>query len=295
MSTQSNLSGPFDCGMALTTPVPAAMYQASTTTTASTTASGGRFVGVKTVDLFVGPNRVPVTLHKDRLLQVSPFFKAAFTSNFQEGLKQTMNLPDEDVGTIEVFAQWLYTQHYAITSTFAPDEKRSKRLDQPISLYIFAEKYQMLSLKQLLLRELYDSLDQWGSPTLNQVERIYESTIESSALRKLFMHWFIWKLDATTFWQEARAKEWLQANTDIAADIAVAFSRRAFGIDENLFEFGSGGVNAFLYETSFDIPDEDAVTERGCASPTSQNSSSNPAEGTHRSSIRNLCHRLKRY
>lgn len=63
--------------------------------------------------------RPPVTymVHKELLTSASPFFAAALTSTFAEGLDQTVRLPEEKPEIFEWFLQWLYTGSLTVPST----------------------------------------------------------------------------------------------------------------------------------------------------------------------------------
>lgn len=64
-------------------------------------------------------SRPPVTymVHKELLISASPFFAAALTSTFAEGLDQTVRLPEEKPEIFEWFLQWLYTGTLTVPSS----------------------------------------------------------------------------------------------------------------------------------------------------------------------------------
>ena len=60
-----------------------------------------RFGNVQLVTLYVGKDKVGFHLHEDTLFNASLVFRKAFTSDFQEGSKRTMDLPEDDAGLFE--------------------------------------------------------------------------------------------------------------------------------------------------------------------------------------------------
>ena len=50
------------------------------------------------------------TINKAIICHYSPFFRAAFNSNFIEGETQSMRLEDVDANTFGLLQHWLYTQ-----------------------------------------------------------------------------------------------------------------------------------------------------------------------------------------
>ena len=60
------------------------------------------------VTALVGPDKARFDLHEGLLCESSDFFKAAFTSNFQER-NGTVNLPEQDTRVFKFFVHWLYS------------------------------------------------------------------------------------------------------------------------------------------------------------------------------------------
>ena len=71
-----------------------------------------RFYDIPTVALVVGKSKRAFHVHVDLLCDASPFFKAAFTGKFKENSEKTMQLPEDDECTFELFVDWLYHQRY---------------------------------------------------------------------------------------------------------------------------------------------------------------------------------------
>jgi hypothetical protein len=60
------------------------------------------------VDL--GANQQTFVIHKHLISHYSPFFKAEFDSNIEQGETKTMTMEDVDARIFGLFVHWLYTQ-----------------------------------------------------------------------------------------------------------------------------------------------------------------------------------------
>lgn len=68
--------------------------------------------GEPVVTLYVGNDREVFYIHRNLLCNASPVFKAAFAGKFRESSELSMELPDEDVDSLNRLVQWLYTKRY---------------------------------------------------------------------------------------------------------------------------------------------------------------------------------------
>lgn len=75
--------------------------------------------GVHATKRTVGLDTPKFSIHKDFICHYSPFFKAAFNSNFKEGQTQEITL-DVDEIAFGVIANWFYTQKILDTSGKVP-------------------------------------------------------------------------------------------------------------------------------------------------------------------------------
>jgi hypothetical protein len=60
------------------------------------------------VTLLVGPEKVPLRVHKDLICSKSEFFRACLENGFSEGTNNVVPLPDDDVKTVETFLTFVY-------------------------------------------------------------------------------------------------------------------------------------------------------------------------------------------
>lgn len=80
-----------------------------------------------------GDDKLTFRVHKDLLLEKSPFFRASFNDNFVEGQAGSIDLPDDDVLSVKSFIHWLYYNEV--------DCMESWDVPYPyVKLYIFADK-----------------------------------------------------------------------------------------------------------------------------------------------------------
>jgi hypothetical protein len=142
-------------------------------------------LGVEIVTVFIGKERQPFLLHKDRLCKASPYFNGAFNGNFKEAQSNEIGLGEVDVTTFELFTEWLYR------TELNPTASGTHRVSQYIELYILSDMLQCGGLKNMvmdLIQDCLKSMDGSAGGTLSspQIERIFgnTSTSKNSPLRK---------------------------------------------------------------------------------------------------------------
>ena len=190
-----------------------------------------------------------VHVHRDLLCKASPVFEAAFmtSSSFVEGTTQKMDLENSEVSihTLGRFAQWLYTGDYQLSEANGLAGVREQYLGLA-DLFVFAEKYVIVDLKNNIIEKLWDFLNvQRKSPGFDVIRRIYDNTPSSSPCRRLLAVEFAWKVSLN--WYEGRyAPKFLHYNVDFAVDVAIGLAKRLSGKHQNPLK---GDVSDF-YETS---------------------------------------------
>ena len=188
-----------------------------------------RFGNVSTVTIFVGENNTPFHVHMDRLCEASSYFRAAFLGNFTESSEKTMQLPDDDEETFELFVDWLYCPRYAIL----PEVKRDGDVDeedeiflQAFRLYVLADKLEIFNLKSLVIEALFADLAVSKKFPYNaSVAYAYEHTTQYSGLRKMLADFHAWNVSLG--WYELPiAQAFLRQQPDFATDLNVSFAKR---------------------------------------------------------------------
>lgn len=144
-----------------------------------------RFCEVPTVTFLVGKSKKAFYVHQEQLCQVSPVFKAAFTSAFREGSEKKMDLVEEDENTFDRFIQWLYSQQYEISGDRREGD-RYARFTAPLKLFVLAEKFDISKLKNLLMTKMFAAVKQGlARPSKTAIAYAYEHTPPSSIIRRL--------------------------------------------------------------------------------------------------------------
>ena len=181
------------------------------------------------VSLLVGQSKTLFNIHSDILCKASPFFTSAFMGSgegeFLEKSKKSMNLPEDDPEAIDRLIQWIYVKHfrfhkYAIGKS---NNYGSVPLMQLATLYVVADKYGVLGLKNEVIDHLWELLGR----TQNEVkvddkiiEYVYENTLAGSKLRKLLVHW---QANSTSLRHKNKTKL-VQEFPEYAADLLARMS-----------------------------------------------------------------------
>lgn len=188
------------------------------------TADTSRWADVATVSLIVGETQTAFHVHEADLFEASPFFKAAFTSDFRESSERTMTLPEDDENTFELFVDWLYHRHYEIPSHPKPPEKDV--FMQPVKFFVLADKYDVRSLKNLIVSKIFLAFKQnLAVPRLSTISYAYKHTSQSSTIRKMLTDNMTRVTDLTWF-QEAKIQTWLRNHPDVSAELNASFAKR---------------------------------------------------------------------
>ena len=190
-----------------------------------------------------------VHIHRDVLCKASPVFEAAFNAkgSFLEAETQKMDLDSSEVSinTLERFVQWLYADDYELSDPIGTTEL-GKQYMELTDLFVFAEKYFVVDLKNNIIKKLWD-LRKVRRACLGSdaIRRIYDNTPKSSPFRRLLAAEYTWYA-SLNWYDEPDAHEVLCCNTDFAADVAIAMAKRLNGKLKNPFI----GEASEFYETS---------------------------------------------
>ena len=144
------------------------------------------------VTILVGPERHAFQVHKEMLCQASPFFAAAFDSdyNFLEASSGSLAFPDFRVMDFEFFVQWLYRRDLAHEELDVPKAAYFRL----IRLYILADWLRIETLRNDVIDMMIKMSEKWNSvPTPDDTILLVEQVREKTALRKLIVDLFIYK------------------------------------------------------------------------------------------------------
>ncbi|TGO53081.1 hypothetical protein BCON_0130g00260 [Botryotinia convoluta] len=169
-------------------------------------------IGREVVHAKVGKDLQDFGIHKSLICHCSPFFKAAFTSGFEETTTGIIKLADVDVEVFEFFFRWLYTQQIGEPEQdvvgFALSDNESKsghdskvHVGTLLRLYIFADMVKVPTLKNGCIEKLsrMGSFEKEYLTEPENVQYVWEHTREGDLIRKLFIDTIIWNLGITSF------------------------------------------------------------------------------------------------
>lgn len=100
-----------------------------------------------------------------------------------------MDLPEEDEALFDLFVQWLYHRQYEIPPSPKDKAKNGGRYMQTMKLYVFADKYDISSLRSLIVEKMF-AVDKKGVLTLDAVAYLYENTSPNASMRRLLADWY---------------------------------------------------------------------------------------------------------
>lgn len=133
-----------------------------------------------------------------------------------------MMLPEDDENIFELFVEWLYHRCYELSlRPTIPDEDV---FVQPVKLYVLADKYDVRSLKNLVVSKLFIAFKQHHYvPKLSTFACAYEHTAQSSPIRKLLAD-KLTRLSVTVY-QQADVQTWLRNHPDVSAELNTSFAK----------------------------------------------------------------------
>ncbi|RDW73717.1 hypothetical protein BP5796_07159 [Coleophoma crateriformis] len=116
-------------------------------------------------------------VHRDFIAYYSGFFSAAFNGHFAEATEDSMNYHAFSEKAFRLFLHWSYTQE------IGTDDDEPLSASEIVNLYIEADKLRAPKLQNQVI-DLICKLDYIPSYLFHKV---YENTIDTSPLRKVFV------------------------------------------------------------------------------------------------------------
>ncbi|KAK4692922.1 hypothetical protein P7C71_g4377, partial [Lecanoromycetidae sp. Uapishka_2] len=204
---------------------------------------------VAVVTLLVGIEKALFNVHEELLFNASPVFKAALSGRFSEANTRSMELPDDDVDTVERMVQWIYTKHLSLTAVTS-DVTSSECYWQLAHLNTLADKYDITALKNAIIDkmfELYLSLKR--NPNVGKppqpllIQYIYSNTTETSAFRKALVAWYDCGGVNMDWYKRPAARRLLIELPEFATDLAIAFALKLAFNEKNPFLSSSSDLH----------------------------------------------------
>lgn len=198
----------------------------------------------------MGEEKIPVYVHLDVLCDESSVFKAAFFGNFTEATMKSMDLPEDDVESVERMIQWLYFNDYELVKWSHKDgeikaaKSQQKCYWQLAKLNTLADKYHIIGLSDSIIDQLYilhskwfPPGKKWWYPTIDMAAYVYNNTPENSSFRKLLVAFYAWDIHMNWV-QDAKIQKQLLGVPGLAVDIIIAWSIQDSDPDHNApFEY----------------------------------------------------------
>ena len=177
-------------------------------------------------------------IHRNLLCEASPVFKAAFLgdTDYVETTAQEMTLsgPEITIEAMELLVQWLYTKRYELKPVSLDDTQG--RFMQLASLFVLAEEYIMVDLKNNIIDRLFELQSaRFQPPQMPVIEFIYENTPISSPFRLLLAAYCAWHIDMD-WYAGAETIQCLHSNPMFAGDLAVQLGKRLSGKHKSPFK-----------------------------------------------------------
>jgi hypothetical protein len=138
------------------------------------------------VEVFVGKDPEPWTLPEDFLSDRIEYFRAAFKSNFKEGVEKKIHLEEEDPAMFGRVVAWLFG---SAVDPHSGDWERYSLLDC-CKLFVLTDKLGIVDMNKEVLRasETKSSVkDIKCRPTSEVVLLVYKNTTDSSKLREILL------------------------------------------------------------------------------------------------------------
>jgi hypothetical protein len=76
------------------------------------------------VDLYIGPDKVHFSVHKELLCNKIPYFDKMFKGQFEEGAINSATFPEDAPDSFDLLVEWVYSGSIRplITTTHEPDQ-----------------------------------------------------------------------------------------------------------------------------------------------------------------------------
>ena len=188
--------------------------------------------------LVVGETKTIFHVHEAELFEVSPVFKAAFGSVFKESSERKMILPEDDAELLNLMVEWLYSHHYDLPPRTGDTIQNGARYMESMRLYVLADKYGVTSLKNYIVKIIFDTLrdGQVTGPNLDTVAYAYQNTPQNSGIRKLLADLYACNINFDWYGREENKLE-LQKYPEFATDMLLSFAQHTSQKDmKNPFE-----------------------------------------------------------
>ncbi len=188
--------------------------------------------GEPVVTLYVGNDREVFCIHRNLLCNASPVFKAALAGNFRESSDLSMDLPEEDLGSVNRLVQWLYTQCYEVDD-YDSVEHLLAGYWQLARLNALADKYDIVTLRNDVVDKFFAIFNSGKGTKLPKdlAEYVYTNSSKRCALRDLLAAVYCWRVPYS-WYSEVGVKDNLNSIPAFGVDIAIAMAQKLSGKED---------------------------------------------------------------
>lgn len=135
-------------------------------------------LGLEVVTITVGSGEAAkkYVIHKNVLCSKSEFFQKMFSNGFLESTELVAHLPEDHPETFEVFLGWIYRDII--------EPSPGKETFQYRRLFFFAEKYNMVTLMDLVMDKMVEFHKQNNNMlSIHLIDLVYKQTHQTSRFR----------------------------------------------------------------------------------------------------------------
>ncbi|KAF7918331.1 hypothetical protein BELL_0018g00100 [Botrytis elliptica] len=192
------------------------------------TLSNGTFsdiAGTQMVDLFIGPTKKLIRVHKGILCKKVPYFDKMFNGPGVESANNSATFPDDTFESFDLLIGWVYS---GSISQLSNEEDLERFTDSCHSLYLICEKLCLSELMDEIMDRLRDSQRVYYQLiTLDRIEKVYKESQKGSGYRLYGLHTLIFVFRSpqsfyTTNWPTNLMHCILKNDDDLCKDFLVA-------------------------------------------------------------------------
>lgn len=178
----------------------------------------------------MGGEKDTFTVHEDVLFDASPFFKAAFQSQFKEATDRSITLAEDHADVVEQFLRWIYLHTVDLSASDGKDGQliMDMNVDFAARLYIFANKCQVEGLQAEICEAMFKIplKAKWLPPSSFAVAHVYGNTLQYDLLRWILKDWFVWAVNPS-FHMAVENRVWLHSIPDLSMLVTAYLAGRA--------------------------------------------------------------------
>lgn len=153
--------------------------------------------GLKMIQVLVGKQLEPFTIHRDLATASSAVFEKACNGKWKES-ESVLRLPDEKPDTFAQYVYWLYSGKLEISTDLGNDKSNQKvkfsEAFVPLSdLYVMGDMLLCRGLKNAIIDKVITLANKNGRFPIGMRERYFEKTTPECALQRLLVDFLVYE------------------------------------------------------------------------------------------------------